>query len=307
MNTLITGAGGFIGKRLVAELEAHHDNIVSIHSNFTQSGGRKSGTTFVVPDLNQLTEKNLLEIFGNQPFSIVHLAWHSPRGRSYTTAANHLAQMAHILDISKGHATKVIGIGSADEYGSQEGCLSPDSVSKGMLSPYGWGKKCARELLKDWSNSSDASCFWLRPFTVYGEEQRGNMLIPYAVKQAHAREEAHFSDGLQQRDFIHVHDVVKAIYAALQVSQNGFHEINLGWGKAVQVRDVLTNIAEIFDAHDLFKFGVIERRPDEPLIRFADTTAANSVLKWNPKVTIEEGLRRIAHYYDNNVVVAKLA
>jgi UDP-glucose 4-epimerase len=303
MNTLITGASGFIGKRLVAELESHHQRFICIHNNFTPADDRKSGVYFVIPDLMQLTEKHLDEIFGNQPFSIVHLAWHSPRGRNYTTAANHLAQMAHILDVSNGRATKVVGIGSADEYGSQEGCLSPESPSKGLLSPYGWGKKCARELLKDWSNSSGKSCFWLRPFTVYGEEQRGNMLIPYAVKHAQARQEASFSDGLQERDFVHVEDVVKAIYLALQSLQTGFHEINLGWGKSMQVRAVLGQIADIFDAHALFKYGVIERRPDEPLIRFADIAAPTAILKWSPNVTIEEGLQRIARHYNNTVLM----
>ncbi|MBY0429549.1 MAG: NAD(P)-dependent oxidoreductase, partial [Alphaproteobacteria bacterium] len=167
----------------------------------------------------------------------------------------------------------------------------------------GWGKKCARELLKDWSNSSGKPCFWLRPFTVYGEEQRDNMLIPYAVKHAQAGLEASFSDGLQERDFVHVEDVVKAIYLALQSSHTGFHEINLGWGKSMQVRAVLGQIADIFDAQNLFKFGAITRRPDEPLIRFADISTARDVLKWSPKVTIEEGLQRIARHYNNTVLI----
>jgi dTDP-L-rhamnose 4-epimerase len=148
------------------------------------------------------------------------------------------------------------------------------------------------------------TAFWLRPFTVYGEQHYGSMLLPYAVAEARARRDAYFSDGLQQRDFIHVDDVVEAIWLALTHEVKGFHALNLGWSEPVEVRKVILEIARRLDAEALFHLGSIKRRIDEPRIRYADTTAAQSLLGWRPRITLKEGLDRLVADKANDVLVA---
>jgi nucleoside-diphosphate-sugar epimerase len=292
MNILVTGAGGFIGKRLIAHLAARGDRIVALHNRIPAIDASVN-VEHQVSDLAQLTPQNIQSLFDGASFALVHLAWHAPREPRYAIAAQHLAQMAWLLELVKNRAAKVISLGSADEYGTREGCLTPETESEGVLSPYGWGKKCARELMLHWSGATGIPGFWLRPFTVYGEGQHGTMLIPYAVEQARAGQEASFSDGMQQRDFVHVDDVITAIDLALRSDYTGYRAANLGWGNPVQIKSVLQEIAHLFDAEHLFKFGVLTRRADEPLCRYADLQAAVQ-LGWQPRITLAEGLKTLA-------------
>jgi dTDP-L-rhamnose 4-epimerase len=114
------------------------------------------------------------------------------------------------------------------------------------------------------------------------------------MQQARDRQEARFSDGIQERDFVHVGDVVAAIDLALDATRQDFTAINLGSGSPVQVKGVLLEIARIFEAERLFQFGAIPRRMDEPMVRYADTTAAWEILGWRPSVILTEWLRRVA-------------
>ena len=293
MNVLITGAYGFIGKRLILQLAKNGDSIVAIDHTPSQTSLPPSIYQLVI-DLDQLDASTVSSLFDGKPFTLVHLAWHNPREGSYAAAAHFVTQLAKLLEMAQGRAERVISLGSADEYGTHEGCLAPESESKGQLSPYGWSKKCARELLQSWCARQKTTGFWLRPFTVYGDGQRSNMLLPYAIRQAETKQKAGFSDGLQERDFVHVDDVIEAIVLALRSNLEGFNAINLGWGQTVPIRTVLESIARIFNAEHLFEYGVIPRRADEPQKRFADLTAATKLLNWAPSITLEEGLRRIA-------------
>ena len=291
MNVFVTGGGGFIGRHLIPRLLPDH-NVVAHHNRGLERPLESMART-VVGEIESMDKETILRLFSGEPFALIHLAWHSPREGRYSVAARHVAQMAHLLEVSQGISPCVISLGSADEYGTREGKLAPGTASEGTLSPYGWGKKCARELLANHSANTGIAGFWLRPFTVYGENQRGNMLLPYAVSEARAGREACFTDGLQERDFVHVEDVVDAILLALNRSCVGFHAVNIGWGKPVQVKRVLLEIARQFNAEHLFKIGAIPRRPDEPMVRFADVDEAETLLHWKPKVDLDEGLRRI--------------
>src|SRR5882762_669496 len=177
MNVLVTGGGGFIGRRLISRLTASKNNVVAIHNRRPDKPFDVAVRSLTV-EIEALNQESLLRLFG-EPFNLVHLAWHSPREARYFVAARYIAQMAHLLEVTKGIAMRVISLGSADEYGAREGLLAPETASAGVLSPYGWGKKCARELLANQTAQGGIAAFWLRPFTVYGEDQHGNMLLPY--------------------------------------------------------------------------------------------------------------------------------
>jgi nucleoside-diphosphate-sugar epimerase len=302
MNIVITACNGFIGRALTKRLP-DHCRLVELSAHPFPLPSHPALRSVKRP-ISQLTIEDAAKFFDGEKFALVHLAWHSPREKNSAVAASQVQDMAHLLEVTKDRLTHFVSLGSADEFGNREGKLTADAAASGVLSPYGWGKRSAASLLANFAMSTDMTAFWLRPFTVYGEQHYGSMLLPYAVAEARARRNAYFSDGLQQRDFIHVDDVVEAIWLALNYKAEGFHALNLGWGEPVEIRKVLLEIARRLDAESLFNLGAIKRRIDEPMIRYADTTAARSVLDWQPRITLTAGLDRLVADEANDVLVA---
>lgn len=169
--------------------------------------------------------------------------------------------------------------------------LAEHDAAQLPLSPYGWAKASAREMALSWSQNTGIPLTWMRPFIIYGPAQRGNLVIPYAVKQAAARECADFSDGLQERDFVYIDDVVDAVVRAATSAREGDAVLNIGSGEGVKVRDVLEAVACEMDGERLFSFGTRSRRPGEPDLQVADNRLACESLGWKPKTGWREGIR----------------
>jgi UDP-glucuronate decarboxylase len=291
MNVVITACNGFIGRALVKRLH-HNYRILGLCSHPFPLPEHPDIRSLNKP-ISELTTHDAANFFDGEEFAVVHLAWHSPREHDFAVAANTVRDMSHLLQVTKTFMLKFVSLGSADEFGTTEGKLSANMQYFGLLSPYGWGKRCAASLLSSFSAGALKPAFWLRPFTVYGENQHGSMVIPYAVACARGRLDAYFSDCLQERDFIHVDDVADAIQLAMTSEIQGFKMLNLGWGEPVQLKAVILDIGQRMGAASLFRFGALNRRPDEPMTRYADIADASSILNWSPRVQLSDGLHRI--------------
>ena len=283
MKFAVTGAAGFIGRRIVARLAGDGATVTAID---------RVPKPVELPSGVEYRCANLGEGFSGLPEEciLVHLAWNMDR-------ANVEAQAASLADFTRLLGTKglrgVVGLGSAEEYGELEGKLSEEMAPGRHLSAYGQAKHEACRALARWSRESGCPAIWLRPFIVYGPGQGENMAIPYALRCAKDRSPADFSEGRQFRDFIHVDDVAEGIaQAALKVAGAGgpFAVCNLGRGEPVRLRDVLERIADQTSARDLFHFGARLMREGEPETQFADVSAAKRLLGWHAQISWKSGI-----------------
>jgi nucleoside-diphosphate-sugar epimerase len=119
------------------------------------------------------------------------------------------------------------------------------------------------------------------------------MVIPYALRQAMSGAEAEFSDGLQVRDFVYVDDVADAFCVACSTPGAGFRELNIGTGQGVRIRDVVETIAASLGARQRFRFGVRQRRMNEPDDRIAAVGRAREELGWSARTSWREGIDRV--------------
>jgi nucleoside-diphosphate-sugar epimerase len=283
LTIVVTGAAGFIGRRVVSRLAAQGMKVCAV-DRVPRPADLPEGVDYQCADLS--------ENFPPLPseFILVHLAWNMDR-------SDPAAQAASVSGFSRLLGTKgllgVVGMGSAEEYGELEGCLSEEMAPGTTLSAYGLAKHEACHALNIWTHTVGCRAIWLRPFIVYGPGQNGSMLIPYAVRCAQQRQSADFSAGLQYRDFVHVDDVADGIaQAALRVAGDGvpFLACNVGGGKPVQVREVLERIAQQLDAQEFFHLGARPMREGEPKEQFAAVTSARSILGWTAQTPWEEGI-----------------
>ena len=287
---IVTGAAGFLGRRVVARLAAAGQQVLAVDL-------RKAPDD--LPPAVKYRRVDLGAGFDWLPelagagFVLVHLAWNMNRA----DADGQVASVRDFIRLLEGLPARnlhsVVGLGSAEEYGELEGQLREDMAPGNRLSAYGKAKHEACRSLAAWARQGGRQAVWLRPFVIYGPGQGGDMAVPYALRCARERRPAEFSEGLQLRDFIHADDVAVGIVQAVAGLPNQagtFAACNLGRGEPVRLRDVLERIARNTGAQKLFNYGVRPLRANEPQTQFADLVSTESLLGWRARISWKEGI-----------------
>lgn len=292
MRIVITGSQGFIGSHLVRRFQQDGLEVVSVGRAAGPSGG-PTGSRYHQCNLSNPSQL-LPADCRDQPFTLIHLAWDTTRPRQYRSQAELVSCLAGLLDHWAPRGLRMlVAAGSAEEYGQRGGRIREEDPPQGRLTAYGWSKRSAQTLAQSWSEATGIAVTWLRPFLVYGPGQSGNMVIPYAVRQARMGESAQFSDGQQQRDFVYIDDLVDAFRVVVGAQLRGFHVFNIGSGVPVCVRDVVEYVGDLFALRSCFHFGSIQRRDGEPDLQIASTDKAAKQLGWEACVPWREGVRRL--------------
>lgn len=293
MLVVVTGAQGFLGRHLVPRLAAEGHQVVAVDR--VPAPIVIQGVVNHIADLADPTALIPSDRKLGQPFILIHLAWNiKQRDAGYHVQAEQIALFAGLLDYWRERGLAyLIAPGSAQEFGARSGVLDEDALPEDPVSPYGWAKRAAYAMACSWSLQNDIGLSWLRPFIIYGEGQRGDLLVPYAVHQASTGQRAEFTDGKQIRDFVHVSDVVEAFVLAVAKRPKGQVALNLGSGDSASAREVLQSVADYFNAEDRFVFGARPRRQTDPEMQVADCSRAEQVLGWTPKMGWREGIQRV--------------
>jgi UDP-glucose 4-epimerase len=230
---------------------------------------------------------------------IFHLAALPRIQPSYIDIKEHLNanvnESIHIVElmISESHFPKFIYSSSSAIYGTPEQIPTTEDAKINCLSPYAFQKyevEMYLELLSKRYNRLDYAC--LRYFNPYGPRSYNskNPLNAYSsvvgifLNQAKNKLPLQITgDGLQQRDFIHVRDIVRANYYSALIEGQINSSINLGMGETLSVLDLAKKIST--------NIKFIEKREGESDITLADITKAKKVLNWKPEISLNEYIK----------------
>ncbi len=135
-----------------------------------------------------------------------------------------------------------------------------------------------------------------RIFNTYGTRMRldDGRALPTFMRQALLGEDLTvFGDGLQTRSFCYVDDLVEGIRRLLYSDE--VYPVNLGNPREMTIRDLAERIADLCGGGRKIIFKDLP--VDDPKVRQPDITKAREILRWEPKVELEEGLKRVFEYF----------
>ena len=165
------------------------------------------------------------------------------------------------------------------------------------ISPYAATKKACELISYTYSELYGISVSCLRFFTVYGPRQRPDMAIYKFTKLiSNDQEISVYGDGKVQRDFTYITDVIDGVVQAIDRC-NGYQIYNLGESRVVELLELIALIEKNLGKKAKIKW--LPPQPGDVKITYSDITKARKELDYNPKVPIEEGIKKFVEWFNN--------
>lgn len=318
MAVLVTGAAGFVGSHLCERLlaEGHRvwalDNFDGLYDPSLKRDNlsealRQPAMHLVEGDVR---DEILLDgLMSDVAFdAVVHLA--ARPGVAASLENPELAMDVNVmgtlrlLEAMRRHEVKVLLFGSsASVYGENGGAPQVESdAADRPLSPYAASKRSGELLCHTHHRLYDLTAYCLRLFTVYGPRQRPDLAM-HRIARSMADGEAVSlpGDGSSTRDYTYIDDAVDGILLALHGAwkRNGsgpaYEIVNLGRGRPVAVRDMVTLLAEAMDLRPDVEEG--PARPGTGSATRASGKRGEELLGYRPQVELEDGVARFAEWF----------
>lgn len=176
---------------------------------------------------------------------------------------------------------------------TEDSVIHPSSV-------YGIGKQVQGQLVHLICKNIGIESVSFRYQNVYGPGQSltnpyTGILSIFSTRIKNHKEINIFEDGLESRDFVYIDDVADATIAGLELPDANGHVFNIGTGTATNVLTVAKTLCKYYGIEIPIKISGNYRLGD---IRhnFADITLAKQILKYTPKVSFDEGIRRFTEW-----------
>ena len=234
MKIAVTGATGFIGRAVLAELSRR--NIAAVASSRSGSGALSGAVHRAVALYLHETPADAYERLG-RPDTVIHLAWSGlPNYRSLHHVDSELPTQYRFLSslVDAGLQSLVVA-GTCFEYGMQSGPLGEDLPTR-PENPYGFAKDALRRELEFLKSSRPFALTWARLFYLYGEGQAETSLLPQ-LRHAVTRGEKVFnmSGGEQLRDYLAVEEAARLL-VSVALARCDAGAVNVCSGRPVSVR-----------------------------------------------------------------------
>jgi nucleoside-diphosphate-sugar epimerase len=298
---VVTGAAGFIGSHLVSTLLDDGGAVVGVDAftdyyarelkeeNLSAARGR-GGFDFVERDLAEATLEDVVDgaegIFHLAAQPGVRGSW----GESFARYAHdNVVATQRVLETASKAGVRVVVVSSSSIYGNAEAYPTSEEVRPRPISPYGVTKLCCETLARAYAESAALDHVVLRYFTVYGPRQRPDMAYTRIVRAlADGATFTVFGTGEQSRDVTYVGDAVAATVAAMTRGVGGA-TYNVGGGSETSLREAIAVCERLSGARlDVVYAGVAA---GDVRRTAADTSRARRDLAWEPRTSVEEGLR----------------
>ncbi|HVJ42089.1 MAG TPA: UDP-glucose 4-epimerase GalE [Dongiaceae bacterium] len=316
---IVTGGAGYIGSHVCKAL--HRRGILPVTVDDLSSGNKwavKWGPLHIANICDGTALRGIFDQY--QVDAVLHFAAHSQVGESVSNPLkyhrNNIGGTVSLAEVMlEREVRRLVFSSTCAVYGMPDTTPITEDAPRRPVNPYGQSKMSAENALMDVAATGKLSVAMLRYFNAAGADadleigeahEPESHIIPLAIRAA-TGQLAQFRlfgtdyptpDGSCLRDYIHVNDLASAHLAALDFlqDQTGAHGFNLGTGKAVSVREILSAVERVTGR--TVPTAEVERRAGDPPVLFAANGKAQSQLNWQPRESDIDSIVRSAVAWD---------
>jgi len=308
---LLPGAAGFIGARVTEYLleDGHQviglDNLNDAYDVRLKEWrlGRLQGRPgFKFHKIDITDHATLTDLVAEtKPFdAVINLAARAGVRQSvknpWTYVDANIVGTLNLLELCRYHGIpKFVMASTSSIYGADAPLPTPEDADSSLpLQPYAASKKAAETMCHAYHYLHDVDVTILRYFTVYGPAGRPDMVVFRFIQWIHeGRKVVVYGDGEQSRGLTYVDDIARGTISAIQPV--GYEIINLGGHQVVKINDLIRILEE-----QLGRKAKVEYRPLHPAdmaANLAQVDKAGRLLGWEPRVSLEAGLKSTVSWY----------
>ena len=303
---LVTGGAGFLGSHLCDRLVAMGHDVICVDNFFTS---QKSNVAHLLAQPNfELLRHDIIHPLWLEVDEIYNLACpaspiHYQRDPVQTTKTSVLGAI-NMLGLAKRVGAKVFQASTSEVYGDPSVHPQPEDYwgnvnPIGFRSCYDEGKRCAETLFFDYHRQHRLQIKVARIFNTYGPRTHpndGRVVSSFIVQALTHQPITIFGEGQQTRAFCYVDDLMEGFLRLMASGPEITGPINLGNPEEFTIAELATKVIELTNSRSKIVHRALPR--DDPQQRCPDIGKAKAVLDWEPRTTLDEGLKRTIAYFD---------
>lgn len=321
MNWLITGGCGFLGTALIQRLLQQGKHAIRVLDNL--STGTRSDLAMVTPFrelpsetledhpsgvelvIGDIMDDQLALKVTNGCDIIVHFAANTGVGPSVENPrADMLANVVGSFNYLEAARINKIPRFIFASSGAPAGEVEPpihEELPPHPVSPYGASKLAGEGYCSAYKRTFGIDTIMLRFGNVYGPGSvHKSSVVAKFIRRALAGDTLEiYGDGTQTRDFIYIDDLIDAVVLASSMPNIGGEAFQIATSRETTVGDLAQKLVTALKATGLPNIPLInaESRLGDVKRNFSDTTKARQRLGWQPKIELDEGLRKTVNYF----------
>ena len=303
---ILTGGAGFIGNNTIELLASLNvaDLVVIDKMGYASDSYmcKKHKVTLIEKDINDVTSTNFIKAW--QPHVVINMAAESHVDNSIRDPElflrSNVQGTVRLLDVCRGQRIMplFVQISTDEVYGDIERGLSVEEDARVCSSPYSASKGAAELFVESYGRTYGLPYLITRSSNNYGSFQDKEKFIPTCIRSLlQGKPIPLYGDGLQERDWIHVSDNVKGLFAAIENGKpNSVY--NIGAGAPTTNYQIAHTLCTLMDKDPEEYISYVTDRPGHDR-RYALSAHRLQFLGWKQEVQLLDGLKSTIEWYRN--------
>ncbi len=306
---LVTGGAGFIGSHLCERLLEQGHYVIALDNFF--SGSKDNVLHLLDNHRFELVRHDITMPYFAEVDEIYNLACPaSPVHYQYNpikTIKTSVMGAINMLGLAKRVKACIMQASTSEVYGDPAvhpqletywGNVNPI----GPRSCYDEGKRCAESLFVNYHNQNGVDIKIIRIFNTYGPRMRpddGRVVSNFIVQALKGEDITVYGDGTQTRSFQYVDDLVEGMLKMME-TENFTGPVNIGNPGEFKIIELAEMVLKMTGSKSKIVFKPLPK--DDPIQRKPDISMAKEKLNWEPKIPLEEGLKRTIEYFKKTIL-----